>query len=437
MLASTALLLGIPNGVSRYLPRSEERGFRRGVLVSAFQIVLPTALVGSLALFVLSEVFASWLADSGTAVALRIFSIALPFMVVFRLCLGAVRGVESSTPRVLLKNFLLPISRFGFVILFVTIGADLFGISLAYALPYVLVACVALYFVNELTDLFESSVSANQMHKELLRFSLPVVITGTMFSILTKIDSILLGLLLSSTEPVGVYRAVYPLARLLLVAMLSFNYILMPVLSRLDKRDNIAEMRHIYRTATKWIFAVSFPILLIYFTFSKTVITYTFGGKYTTGSLALTILATGFFIRSVAGPNDSALQSIGKTKTVMIDSIVVTILNVVLNIVLIPHHGVIGAAVATSITFIIFNILMIYQLNREVGIQPFSRPMLTILVVAVCSYLVALAVPLTSTGRIRLLVVLAVFVPMYFVFLWTFVVGDAEHELLSEAKSAF
>src|SRR4030067_3099292 len=99
---------------------------------------------------------------------------------------------------------------------------------------------------------------------------------------------------------------------------------------------------------TKWNLAVTLPFFLVIFLFSESVLNAIFGSSYVQAGYALRILAIGAFIPVILGPNAATLVVIGRTKLNMIDDLIGAVMNISLNLLLIPTMGIIGAAIASA-----------------------------------------------------------------------------------------
>lgn len=95
---STLVLLGLHNGVGRYLPRYDEESRRRGVLLSAFQLVVPTAVIAGVGVAVFAEPIAIRLFDAPSLTpVLPLFGLAIPGAAIAKLSVAGCRGY--SCPR--------------------------------------------------------------------------------------------------------------------------------------------------------------------------------------------------------------------------------------------------------------------------------------------------------------------------------------------------
>jgi len=121
--------------------------------------------------------------------------------------------------------------------------------------------------------------------------------------------------------------------------------------------------------------SATLPFFLIISLFPEAVLNVLFGSAYAQASvaLALRILALGMFIHVFLGPNAATLIVMGRTKLNLMDNLIGAITNVSLNLLLIPPLGIIGAAIASTISFAVVNTLKSAQIFRIHQIHPFAR----------------------------------------------------------------
>lgn len=383
-IVSTFAVFGMNHGLSRYIPRDDDPQYRRGVVLSAYQIAIPTSIIVGLAVVVFSDQIATDVfGDPTIGSILRIFGIAIPFAVTVQIGIGTIQGLQLSVPKVAVRNVTQPLTRFLLVGIVVFYGLGKVGMAWAYAGGHIAAAGLVIYYVIKHSPLIEP-IPWKRMHSELLTFSLPLVVTSAMTVLLSRVDSFMLGVL-STTGDVGIYGVVYPMAELLTAALASFGFLFTPVLSELHANQNMEEMRRLYQVVTKWIFMTTLPVFMILAVFPEVSISLTFGAEYAEGSLALTILTLGFFSHAFLGPNVNALTSIGRTRIIMYDNVFITTLNIGLNLILIPQYSYVGAAVATTVSYVLLNILYTVQLYRETGIHPFTSALVRPGLIAVIS----------------------------------------------------
>ena len=87
------------------------------------------------------------------------------------------------------------------------------------------------------------------------------------------------------------------------------------------------------------------------------------------GSLALKILSLGGIFFSFAVVNNNILAATGNPKRVTQTILAAAILNLVMNLILIPQHRILGAAWATTLAYLLVLVLSIYFVSKIVKIS--------------------------------------------------------------------
>ena len=157
----------------------------------------------------------------------------------------------------------------------------------------------------------------------------------------------------TNAEIVGLYHPAVRTAGLQQSILIAFTGIFAPMFSKYFAQDNFISMQHIYKLVIRWIFTLVIPILIMIILFS-TKIMLLFGADFLQSSNALIILSIGTSIYAIFGVSGTALVVSGHQKLNLVNALSATILNIFLNIILIPKYGILGAAWATlsSMTFI-------------------------------------------------------------------------------------
>lgn len=438
-VASTMLVFGLDTGIARYLPRKEGDSYRRGVLLSGYQIGLAVPLAFGL----LMALFAGQIAtgvfnDPSAAPVFRIVGIVIPLAAFVNLSVGAIQGDQKASPKVVIRNFALPLTRFGGFGLGVLLGVGVVGITGAYLFSYLVGAAICLYYVWTRTNLFAGPEPTYQ-HRRLLAFSLPIMITGIGSTVFSHADIVLLGYL-GRVSKVGIYSAVYPVSQLVMFSLNAFAFVFMPIFSELHAEGATEQMEQVYQAVTRWIFFGSFPAVVFVLLFPELVIGLTFGSEYTSGALALSVLVLAFGTHTLMGPNAQALTAIGRTRLVMYSSLAAAALNVALNFALIPSLSFLGAAIATTTSYIALNALLNGLLYWQRGIHPFtSGQFIPLLVMAgLVGTFYTFVLPELSSELVRAGVLVLLFVVVYpLVVLRYGGFGETEFMLLADVEERF
>lgn len=372
-VVGTVALLGLQEGIGRYLPRYDTDADRRGVLVSGFSISAPTGLLAGGLLFVLVPMLTDTVFNSPEiAPTIRVFSLIVPLVVVHRLIISTTQGNQQAAPKVILENLLRPTSRFLAIGAVIIVGVSSVRIAWAYVVGWTIPAAVGLVYLYRETNLFDFGSPTDTKRREMLHFSIPLLLSSTLAMMFSDLDTLLLGYFTAATDSVGIYDAIYSLGELLMTGIIAFGFVFMPIISEFHADDKMDQARRIYQVVTKWVVIATFPVFLVLVTFPERVISLTFGAKYAGGAAALSILATGFFIHAIFGLNRETIVSIGKPRIKMAVDFGGAAVNLLLNLVLIPTYGPLGAATATTITFFAMNVVLSTYLYRHSRIVPFA-----------------------------------------------------------------
>jgi O-antigen/teichoic acid export membrane protein len=346
------------------------------LISSSVIISIISSILFGIFIFLSSEFIAKNIfSDSSLINPLRVFAIGVPFLTLIDILVSIFRGFNQVKPTVyfqyILINLLFPIFLF-VVILF---DQSVINIYYSYIASTIFVSIFLLVYIYRYTSpskVFSVSSALSPTAKKLVSFSLPLLGSTILFMLVIWTDTLLLGVLRSSSE-VGLYNAATPLAQFLSFPLFSIGLIYMPVLSELYARGKMDEIRRNYSILTKWLSLTVFPLFLIFFLFADTIVTSLFGHEYLLSANALRILSLGYMIHNLSGQNTSTLIGIGENQFIMYSTLVVAILNIILNIILIPIWGIEGAAIATAIALFSTNLLKCLKIYSKLGASPLSR----------------------------------------------------------------
>lgn len=373
--------LGLSTGLTRYLPRVDEDA-RRPLAVYAAAVTIPLGVaLGGLTVVFADEIAARVFGDPSVAVSILVFGAAIPFAALFNLAVGGIRGQKISRYRVYVRNLLHPSARFGLIIAAVVLGVGQGGFALAYALPFVAGAVVAtLLFERSLPD--ESDRRAGRREfPNLLRFSLPLTVSGLASFVYRSIDIFLLLYFLGSRS-VGVYGVAYAFARLLGMFATALNYLGTPISSELESEDRVVEAIDVQQSMARWLAILSVAALVPTIVFASELLGGIYRPAYAVGGAALSILAVGFAAKNVLLVHGPILHALGRSKVAASNTVTAAVLNVGLNLWLIPRYGIEGAAIATTVSYVVLGTLPVLEIRYFAGVTALSRRVLTPLLVA-------------------------------------------------------
>jgi O-antigen/teichoic acid export membrane protein len=388
-LGATLGTAGFSQGVPRYVARFEDPADARGAWLTGLLVAVGLSTAVAVVLAVSAPVVVPRLFDSPATPVYLLFVASLPAYVAYRIGVGAIRGRENTTYKVLTQNLAYPGTRLALVAGLLWLELGLLATGLGY-LGAVLAATALTYLLlHRLLPLR----GPTRLHvREMTAFSAPLVVSTVTSTLVTHTDTLMLGYFRASTE-VGLYGAAYPIARALTLVLGAVGYMYLPVASRLDGADE--DVERVYAVTTKWVYLVVFPPFLTMVAFPETVVSLVFGERYAAAGVALAVLSVGFFTNAAVGRNRETLSALGATRFVLLSNVVALVVNVALNLALIPAYGFRGAAVASASSIVALNLVVYVVLRRRFAITPYTRRSLRAFL-AVPAVLVPLALVLAG-----------------------------------------
>ncbi len=181
-------------------------------------------------------------------------------------------------------------------------------------------------------------------------------------------DLVMLGLFMESGD-VGVYRVAAQAATVVAFGLNAMNMVVAPRFARLYAGGHAAQLQWTVTFSARIILLLTLPVAAGLALFADPVIRLVFGTGYTAGSTALAILAAGQLANALFGSVAFLLNMTGHERDTARGLAAAVALNIVLNLLLIPVFGLEGAAVATSVTLVLWNLLLWRAVRRRLGID--------------------------------------------------------------------
>lgn len=394
--------LGMAAGLSRNVAHYEDdppaaRGvLRAGVGLSALGSLVVGGLVFAFARDLATLVFG----DPALETLFRLAAVGIPFAVLVNVGVGVASGSRDAKTHVAVRQLVRPAAEFAFITGLVLLGYDALGAVTGKVLATVLAAVVALVLARRYLRV-DVQGPAEAKYREMLAFSLPLVFSSGTAFLISNTDTFLVGTYLASTH-VGAYNAAFQLKQLGMLFFFPATFLITPVFARLDRVGAGNDARRTYQIVTKWSTFATVPLFVLLVGFPEVVVSTTFGAGYTGATTALQVFAIPILATVLLGANGSALVALGHTRIQMYVNGGLALLNLGLNLLLIPPLGITGAAVASAIALVGRDVLFTGALYRWHGIQPFTRALLGPLAA------VSVVAPVAYLGFVRLVPVTAV-----------------------------
>ena len=254
--------------------------------------------------------------------------------------------------------------------------------------------------------------------KEEIKFALPTVPSNVSSWVVDSSDKYVLGIILGSAA-VGWYSPGYSIGSILLMFLSPFAVLLPAVLPEYYENGGMKEVNNFLRYSMKYYLLLTVPAAVGLSILSKSLLlSITTFDIANHGFIITPFVALGAVFMGLYGITNNILILEKNTKVLGKLWIFVAILNVVLNIIFIPFMGILGAAIATLISYAFAFIVTALVSRRYMGL-PFEVNSSIKIVVA--SAIMGVVVYLVNpVGIINIIWVSILGAAIYFVLIFAF-----------------
>lgn len=370
-IGSTIAYLALGNGLQKFIPEyrtEEDMGKIKGVVLGALQMIIPLSIVVWALTFFGAEFIAEGIFNNSSLTPLiKIISFTIVLRPVRQILFDTTIGFNNIFYKTVTVRILKNIIQLGTTVILLLIGFNVASAAWGILAGSTASLVLGLYFLEKkVGPVITSKGPTKYQRKKLLRFSAPLLLSGLIATIMGWADTGLIGYYMTDFE-VGLYNAALPTALLILLPHKAIGSLAISSFSELKERDR-KSVEASMQTATRWVFSLVLPTFLILMLFSEQVLNILWGSQYTQASITLSILACAYLIDALVGRVGSFLNSTGHTKYILYNNIAALTLNIILNVILIPIYGIIGAAIATASSTVLTNLLMFAEVWRKENI---------------------------------------------------------------------
>ncbi len=366
-----------------------EPGRARAIVRIAALIALVTSLAVAVVWFVSSGPLAR-LVHSSTP-AMRTAALALIFVALAQVYLGGSRGLKIMRHTLYAYWVGQSISWIAItLILWAVIGRTVTVTALAYALSWVIATAIAIVSWRSATSSFAHMPAEPEETRRLLRYGAPRAPAALLSQALFYADLFVLSHFVSGAR-FDAYAAAIRVAQALVLFLTAVSYMFSPFVADLHARGERDRLNALFKQITRWTLAGTIPLLLL-FAIAPVPVLRVFGTHYASGSTWLRVLLIGQTVNVSVGAAGFILIMVGRTGWDLAVYAASFVLDLVVAIILVPHMGPMGAAIAQAGALVLSNALRLYLVWRFIQIQPYDRDYARLAIPAVAGAAVMLVV---------------------------------------------
>ncbi|QEG41898.1 oligosaccharide flippase family protein [Roseimaritima ulvae] len=364
MLGARMTPLGTEKAISRFVPIYHEANDLSRVKGSLMVVTMTVVIMGFLLVgftFAMRDALSSTVVQDPLALSVLLMVIALAPLHAMENVLEKVLAIFGRAKLLFMRRYVItPVLRLVAVCSLLAVGGEAVYLAAAYVVTTgigVLITGHILWRVLRKDQLLSelATIKATLPTKRLLGFGVPLLSSDVVFGLRTSLVVVLLEIF-HGTVGVAAFRAILPVARLNQVVFDSFRVLYVPTASRMFARGDEAEISRLYWTSSAWIALLTFPVLLVSFSFATPAVVLLFGQDYVSSGPVLAVVALALYLNAAFGFNTLTLQVFDRVGTIMRIDLASGLLALVLNVAIVPFYGPLGGAAVICVVLIAQNL---------------------------------------------------------------------------------
>lgn len=283
----------------------------------------------------------------------------LTFQGLNRVFWSAVIGIVSS------------VGQLVFVAGFVFLDFGIRGAMIGYIVNYAVAAAFGLTIIY--TKFYREYDRADTMEsglrRRIRRYSIPLTATKGANVLDKRIDTILLGVL-ANPVAVGYYTLGKQVTDFVIAPASSLGFSIAPTYGQKKESDDLSHAARVYESTFEYILLLYIPAAVGLALVAEPMIRYVFNTDYLGAVPVVQIFSIFIIFQAIDKITNDALDFLGRSTARAYSKGLSAAANFVLNLLLIPLYGVVGASVATVLTYGLMVAVNLYIMRQELPIKP-------------------------------------------------------------------
>jgi O-antigen/teichoic acid export membrane protein len=232
---------------------------------------------------------------------------------------------------------------------------------------FAIAAGLGFFWQTRALPLAWSSVVPAVQPRRWLPLAISMLVINGMHLLLNNLDTLVLGLYRSSEE-IGIYGISARLAFIVAFPLTMANAVFAPLIAEHFSKHHLHAIQHVLAKGMRFVSIAALFLAGLMWVFGDYALSI-FGVEFIAGHKVLMILVAAQLVNAASGPVALLLAQCGHERLVAKIMVITVILAAILDFNLIPKWGTSGAAVATSLSIVFWNLCMLVLTKRHLGID--------------------------------------------------------------------
>ncbi len=405
---------GTVRAVSKYTANRKE--FTLAVKNQAIKIQMILSLIVFFFLFTLAPSIANLLEDLTLTSYIRFLAFFIPVSAMYAVYFGLLNGMRAFGKQAAV-SVIYHLAKVLVVFVLVFLGFKVWGAMSGYLMAGVVSLIMARhYWVSK--DRNDIRSADNFKISKIIRFAAPVILFSLAFNLVISLDLLFVKAVLAERVQAGFYTAAAALSKIPYFMFLALGETLFPSIAKSTSSKGNEELTKKYiNQSLRYTLIFLIPCSFIVSATSQNLVSLVYTEAYLSAAAPLSVLIFGLTFLCLFIILTTIITASGKPKVSLFMVLVLLLVNVLLNMTLVSIHGLVGAAVATTITGILGVLISGIYVYIHFHTLTDIFPLLRILGASSIIYLCARFFPFAG---IPLLVFYACLMAIYFALLFVF-----------------
>lgn len=345
LMATANLLLtsGFPQAASKYIAEDNPR--LGSIMSQSLRIQVLLSLLIFAIYFGLAGVIANLLNDPELITYIRISAFVIPAYAIFFIYSGGYLNGLRQFGMQAKASIGGSIAKIAGVIILVWVGMGVNGAILGYlfgALVGLLLAWKYLRPIERGSKDFEWG--------RLIKFGIPATLFAVTLLLLMSIDLFAVKAMTTGDTDAGLYTSATTIARLPYFLFTGLALTLLPSISRSTSIGDVKLTGRYISQSLRYMLMLLIPGILMISATSAGLVTLVYSSRYIEAAQPLSVLVFGLGLIAVFNVLCNIIMGSGKPGVALGIVLPLVLVDIVLNVTLIPQYGLLGAAIATTAT---------------------------------------------------------------------------------------
>jgi O-antigen/teichoic acid export membrane protein len=181
-------------------------------------------------------------------------------------------------------------------------------------------------------------------------------------------DTILIGYFMSNAD-VGIYRTAFQLTAVATFTTMAFHTVLYPKISAWESQGKFAAIENALSRAFTYSLLLAIPVCIGGWILGERLLFFLYGSSFTEGTPALFLLLLVQVVNVFMYLGTMGLNSLNRPKGAFLVTAIAALINIILDVALIPIMGITGAALATLIAMTLNALIALFLLSRVISVK--------------------------------------------------------------------